>query len=1152
MNIGYIIDLNDLIKKEALEIPYLRDLYLQHLASKDVTPMRVRQFRDEVVLRPEYASQEIEKHIFFFVVKNDVNFLKPLSECLVAMQQDALNFNQARDEFHIILNLIDEEGLTLSQFEDQMPCLKNNAVCVYSWLVDKYDYRGGMPITEERRAHAMARLAGIITQHRSELSLQQMHSDRSPIYNLFGDASLFFSEKEREHSVREFFYYKSIQHLLNLSDDSLNHYFIENVDPYKNDLRELRKRVDVSAPAFLNEQRKRIEATVITEKTQGLLIKSSDLDKEYLINATDNRLVFIDDLKHKQQWQLKEADSFLQHCREEVELDRGLQETITDEFIQELQDKRIIHKRTVFDSVNNEVSRNKRQHVDAFKKSISDCLMGFLNIKDDNYHYLSEKLTRENTQLHRSNIDKGIAFLEYLNVGKGEYLVDEELSAGDTCLEQIKNACKDEEQRILKKFSEREEAVLKEYASKSDEDGEKPSEIKSKFIAFDKLIAKYKEDIRLLNYQLEKWHNADEGGLTARSKAVVAIGSAILISALWLFVCIKWLNPFLSSFFESIEKAHQFEWGIFSFLIVLGLIIGGLTIWSIIKQRKRAEESLRRAKEKKKKLMSDCLEEIKELVDLQYYHMLAFHGHKTIVELMEYVRKKEDDLIAFRKTLFQLLINYRLSMSEKRVPAVSDFNTLEVDDVSVEELLFGNGSSDTKIPFCFAEGGIGLSDAFDNFKKKQVRLETTRFSPGFKPADFNADKVEAEVIPAREEDMSSEIQYTTLERSSILQDVSGVEMDDVHQGSCGDCYFMATLASIARMNPEYIVGDRGMIQELGDEHKFFRVRFYDKEGNRINVDIDNKFWNKAGRPIYAREGKSSEENSYDPWVMAVEKAWAKANNSGYDGIEGARADGKERVREVEYSFAVTGKSAFYCMTTNVPDKAKLMEMMKKHVLEDKLPITLYSSDPGDPAFPNRDPHLVENHAYALRSVNDDGTFDIFNPWNNYSADEDVRGKHYSHVSIDFIKDNFDVVVFFGIKESDFANFERDLTNNFTEKEMASEVEKILDVCFDSLNLPFRSMEELMTPDLMETMFVNSSYLFNRARIKDDRGINRDAQNLIYLEPSRNCDRAKDMLLNFLQEKGQFNLLELRPRTDDKNSFTIIRISPHFVLTSFNE
>jgi hypothetical protein len=284
--------------------------------------------------------------------------------------------------------------------------------------------------------------------------------------------------------------------------------------------------------------------------------------------------------------------------------------------------------------------------------------------------------------------------------------------------------------------------------------------------------------------------------------------------------------------------------------------------------------------------------------------------------------------------------------------------------------------------------------------------------------------------------------------------------------------------------------------------------------------------------------------------MAVEKAWAKVNKGGYDGIEGASGDGKERVRMVEYSYAVTGKSAFYCMTKNISDRQKLLEMMQKHVLTNKLPITLYSASPSDSSFTNKDPYLVENHAYALRAVHEDGTFDIFNPWNNHMADEDVRGKHYEKVDIDFIKDNFDVVVFFDIKEGDFSSFERDLTGNASEIELAGKIEALMNAGLHQLDPTFNQLNDLMNEEVLGKLYQHSVYLFNKARIKDLRGVDKTEQNLIYMEPISVDDNANKKLRAYLTERGEANINMLTKREDKKQSLTILRVSPPYKLSNF--
>lgn len=1164
MNIGYVIDLNGTIKADAFCIPDLSGLYYKSSDSNKLSLRQILDFRDEVL---NDKIEAIEKHLFFFVIENDKETLKSLSKCIDEIQKDQIHFNQSQNELHVVCNLTQAGGFGLGEYEKGLPSLQNNAVCVYSWILDEYDFTGAKKIASDRRAHAIARLIWMVCRHRGDLSLQQMHIDRSPIYNLFGDSCVFFNDQERDGAVRNFYYFKSLQHLLNLPDAKLDDYLAEHVLPYKDTISELDKRIEISSGTFLKEQRVPIEATLITEKTQGLLIKSSDDDQEYLVNASDNKLVFIDELSHNQQWQLQDTDKFVSDYRHRIGHAEENQEALSDEFLKALHDTLTIHNRSRFDEINNEVSKSRREHVEDFKQKIDKHLLGFLNKKEhDNYATLSETLTPQDVKRHCSNIDYGIAFMEYLEAGNGDYLVDIKVSTGDTNFKIIKESLEVEENRRLSELNGKEKEIKEKYEPQKDDN---PSVIKAKFGEIDRAIKKFKEDIRQCNFQLGKWYDEDAvKKLTARTRSVIALGSGILAAIIWLFASYQWIKPVeeevikpIKNFFEILGMdglANKFDfsryqWSIFVLLLLIGIIIGVLIIVKIVRQRKVAEEALKNIIHKKERLMHDCMEDMKELVEKRYKHLLAFHGMKTIVELAEYVKWKKEDLMNFKKTLFKLLLQYKLSIPKEKQVLPNDFNTIELNDIDVKRLLFGTEENRKTVPYCFAHGGVTLSETFDNFRRKKVKFETTKFSLGHASQnDFDQMAIEKEVIPARKQDEKAGIEYSALKATSALPNTSGIGMDDIHQGFCGDCYFMATLASIAKMNPEYIIGKNGLVEEIGEKHKFFRVKFYDKDGNRVNVDVDNRFWNKNDKPYYAGIGKSSDAETYDPWVMAVEKAWAKANNDGYDGIEGASGDGLERVRKVEYSFAVTGKSAFYCMTRNVPDKNNLLSMMKKHFNEDKLPITLYSASPDDPSFANRDQFIVSNHAYALRSIHEDGTFDIFNPWNSYAADEELRGKHYEKVDIDFIKDNFDVVVFFGIKEADFASFERDLTNNAIEKEVTQVIEKVLDEGLSKLALDTHNIEELMTDDVMENAYVNATYLFSRNRVKDERGVNKDEQHLMYLEGGRNCDKANDKMLTYLLGRGQINVQPILRRDDDKQNLTLLRVSPHYVLANFHD
>ncbi len=1144
MNIGYIFDISQLINEEAVMIPHLSGLCFKHFNLEDFTIHNVINFRDEMMKKN--GGIEIDKHIFFVVIKNSLETIEKVALCLAEMQRDKIHFNQEHYEVHVLLNLINDTGVSIKEYESKMQCLKNNSVCIYTWLLDKYDYSGGMPIIDMRRSHAIARFAYIVSRHRRDLSLRQMNNDFNPIYTLFGDSSIFFNDDERDQTVRYYYFYKSLQHLLNLSDQSVEDYFKEHILPYQTNEEEMNKRLDVSSTSFLHDNTSSIEASLITEQTQGLLLKSSDKDNDYLINATDNGLVFIEELSRKQEWQMKDTANFVNNYWKRISDGKEDQDTITDDFICNIKDNVVVHKRTVFDTINNEVSRSRKTQANDFKGKVDKYLLKFLNGKDaHNYSVLSETLTLADVRGHYSNIDCGIAFLDYLESGNSDYLNDTEVSSGDIDLLKIKKSLLREEHSRRCALNLMEEEIENSY--KSGIDG-KPSVVKSKFDTIDKEINMYAEKIRLLTFQLENWIDVDQSNkVTARSKSVISFVLGTLISGTWITIYYRWINE-IANFDKSAVLLS-----VITFL--LGLIIGFLILLNVVAKRRSFEKLLSNSKNKKKQLMHECMDKMKKLVEKRYLHMLSYHGLKTINELIDYARNRKEDLVSFRKTLFRCLVNYRLSSMIKTEHFPEDYNTIELNDKNVNRLLFGADDSRKKVPFCFFNNaGTSLYDAFDYFKKKKVRLETKRFASDYKPQDdFDPAAIDKEIIACRKEDESENIHYTPLKDESILPNAEGVEIGDVNQGKCGDCYFMATLASIAQITPEYIIGKRGMIEPLGDENRYFRVKFYDNEGNRINVDIDNKFWNKDGRPIYAGIGKnkSSDNSSYDPWVMAVEKAWAKVNNGGYDNIEGADSDGHERVRMVEYSYAVTGKSAFYCKTKNVPDRHKLQEMIKKHVLQNKLPITLYSASPSDTSFSNKDPYLVENHAYSLKSVNEDGTFDIFNPWNEYRADEDVRGKHYERVGVDFIKDNFDVVVFFGIKETDFMSFERDLTGNASEIELVSEIENLMDKELNKLDCDVRKLEELMADEVFDKLYIQSSYLFNRTRIKDTRGINSDGKHIIYVEPARGCEKANNRLKSFLkEEKGESNLMMLNFRSDNKQSLTVFRISPHYVLQNF--
>ena len=1157
MNIGYIIDLCGIIQNKDLLIPHIDGLYYNSTNPMNLDVTWVLQMRDDVMAK---INTSVDKHVFFFVIKNDNDVLPILSKCVSDIQNDQLHFNQNKDEIHIVCNFLDEtDGFKVKTYEKQMKGLTDNRVCVYSWFLGKYDNNGDRAIGNERRVHAIVRLAEFVCKQNDVIthSIIQMTPDSEsprPTYNLFGNASIFFDEEKRTESVKDYYCYKSLQHLLNLSDADLSKYFDDVVLPQKDNEKERKKRIDATLDGFLKEHHTSIEASFITEKTQGLLIKSSDDDKEYLVNAADNKLVFIDDLSRADGWQLEGMDAFLHDYQARVGLEKEIQEVVSDEFIADLYSKVRTHDRVDFNSINNSVSEDRRVHVNAFKHNADKYLYYFLNQHEKgNYHWLFEVLPSQETVKHQSNIDFGIAFMEYLEKGSGEYLVDQAVSIGDTSFAKIKEDNAIEEEKRRSAYQEKNDVFEKNYKPQGEE---KEPTVKLKFNVLDNTIKVRRKEKLRCDYQLDHWVDNDAAQKwTARTKSVFFFACGLLASVLWLIVSIKYLSGF---FADKFEHYGRYQWSVFFSFLLVGLVIGAIILLRARREQKKAEEALEEARKQKRLFMDKCVKDAIDLTDKHYKHLLAFHGLKTMEELVDYVVWKKEDLLSFKKTVFKLMIDYWLSADNGDNAFSDENNTIELVDRKGSSILFkSDDGTERLIPFCFASDDIGLSDSFEGFRRKKARFETTRRSLSHTSfGAFDKEALEKEVIACMKDHKESGIVYSSRNATSLLPQTEGVVIDDVNQGHCGDCYFMATLAAIAQKNPEYIIGKNGMVSELDPDHQFFRVQFYDQDGKRVNVDIDNRFWLMNDTPIYAGIGKNSENqeaNTYDPWVMAVEKAWAKANGNGYDGIVGASADGEERERRVEYSFAVTGKSAFYCMTKSVTNRNKLLKMMKKHFLDDGLPITLYSAFESDADFVSTDENLVKGHAYALKSINENDTFDIFNPWNSHNADENIRGKHYAGVDINFIKDNFSVVVFFGIKESDFNSFERELTDNASENEIIEDLKGILASGFSRLDLNMRRFDDLLTQDVMEKALTDSMYLYSKNGIKD-LGNAQLGQPIVYLEGGKAgiCDDANNSLMNFLRTSLPADILlpAMLHRDDDKLVLTLFRLSPHYVLESF--
>jgi hypothetical protein len=223
-------------------------------------------------------------------------------------------------------------------------------------------------------------------------------------------------------------------------------------------------------------------------------------------------------------------------------------------------------------------------------------------------------------------------------------------------------------------------------------------------------------------------------------------------------------------------------------------------------------------------------------------------------------------------------------------------------------------------------------------------------------------------------------------------DKNEVEMNDVRQGRLGDCYFVASLAALAKTDPELI---KSRVKDNGDGT--YTVLFF--EGGAVVVD--NTFPTDAsGQPVYASPDDKSAEG-VELWVMLIEKAWAKLKG-GYEQIRGSKVrmnskDAMEAVSgrktNVEY-LSSSNKDTIFATISAALQKGAAVTAGSKG--EKELPAEEWSKA--------RKLGVYGNHMYAVVSVDvNKGVINLYNPWgaeykvSPLSADDFV--KYYEHVNI---------------------------------------------------------------------------------------------------------------------------------------------------------
>jgi Calpain family cysteine protease len=137
-----------------------------------------------------------------------------------------------------------------------------------------------------------------------------------------------------------------------------------------------------------------------------------------------------------------------------------------------------------------------------------------------------------------------------------------------------------------------------------------------------------------------------------------------------------------------------------------------------------------------------------------------------------------------------------------------------------------------------------------------------------------------------------------------VEDPNSIDPNDVKQGQLGDCYLLASMAAIARANPEAI---RRLVSGPNPDGTF-NVTIYSDTGGAFStkwtpktVKVTPTFPSfTSGGPAFAERGDiDPAQGGPELWVMLIEKAYAQLKG-GYEDIGGGGDSG-------EALEAITGK-----------------------------------------------------------------------------------------------------------------------------------------------------------------------------------------------------------------------------------------------------